>query len=940
MKELYQLIPEERVLTRLIERISYASDAGFYQLVPEAVVKPLNEEEVIRLFHYSQKHRIPMVFRAGGTSLSGQSITDGILVDISQHWRKIVIEDNGQRVRVQPGITGAMVNAQLKKYGRKIGPDPSSIFAALMGGILSNNASGMCCGTANNSYHTTCGIKFILPDGNCYSTEIKNDYMRFEKNASNLYNGLNELREKIWTDQELFKKIRNKYLTKTTIGYSLNAFLDFEHPLDIFAHLLIGAEGTLGFISEAILETKSDPACKSTALLYFPDMKEACKAIMLLTEYGAMMVELMDKASLKAVEAIDGIDPFLKELPPAAAALLVEFQENDTLLLHQKVDAFLQDCSRFSLLRFPIFTENEKEREFLWKIRKGLFPSVGAIRERGTTVILEDITFPVAHLGEAISDLRLLFQKYHYDNAIIFGHAKDGNIHFVVTQSFDTECEIIRYDAFIREVVAVVIDKYGGSLKAEHGTGRNMAPFVETEWGKEAYEIMKTIKKLADPFGLLNPGVIINNNPLAHITNLKEMPGVEEEVDKCIECGYCEPVCPSHDLTSSPRRRIVARRAMESLKDKNEKTKLAQLIREFQYDGLDTCAVDGLCAGACPVNINTGDLVKRLRKESHSSFANTAALFVAKYFSFTQSFVRFLLKSGVGINNIFGKSTLKAITGFTRQFVPGFPLWSNYLTAPPSMAWKKQIPATLVTGCVNQIVYLPSCISRTMGSYEGKEKNIMETFLSVCQKLRIGVHLPQKLNQQCCSQLFHSKGYHKAYEYKANEVIEELWINAEHGLWPVVIDVSSCAFTLKNLYPALSLKNKKKYETLIIWDTVEFLYHLVLPKINVIQKKGSVVLHPVCSLEKMNISWMLEQIAKQCSSEVTVPLNSGCCGMAGDRGFLFPELTQSASHDEAAEVTFQKFDAFYSTTKTCELAMSEATSSLYESILYLVDESI
>ena len=939
MKELLQLIPKERVLTRLIDRISFASDAGFYQLIPEAVVRPINETEIISLFKYSQQNKKPLVFRAGGTSLSGQSVTNGILVDISQHWDKVAVAENGQNVTVQPGITGAMVNARLRKHGRKIGPDPSSIVAAMMGGILSNNASGMCCGTAFNSYHTTSNIRFVLPNGQVYSTSLKEDYKRFEVECSSLHKGIREIRESILKNEALHNKIRKKYLTKTTIGYSLNAFIDFEHPLDIFAHLLIGAEGTLGFISEAILDTIPDPAYKSTALLYFPNMKEACKAIVPLTEYGAMMVELMDRASLRAVESIDGIDPILKELPPEAAALLIEFQETDTSQLHKKVDAFLQDCSRFSLLRFPTFTENEKERDFLWKIRKGLFPSVGAIRKRGTTVILEDLAFPVQHLGDAIGDLELLFKKFHYENAIIFGHAKDGNIHFVVTQAFDTKEEIARYDAFIKEVVVLVVDKYEGSLKAEHGTGRNMAPFVETEWGGEAYEIMKTIKELADPSGLLNPGVIINDNPHAHITDLKELPGVEEEVDKCIECGYCEPVCPSHNLTASPRRRIVVRRALETMKKRGDRNGAKELTKEFQYEGIDTCAVDGLCAGSCPVNINTGDLVKRLRRESHSSFSNSIALQVAKHFSIVEKSVRFFLKTGIFLNRVFGKNSLHNLTSFIRKGVGDFPLWSNLLLAPPTMEWARKVKA-ISPAAEDIIVYFPSCISRLMGSYEGKEKNIMEAFMSVCHKTSTDVIIPSNIRQQCCSQLFGSKGYTDAYRYKANEIIDELWKSSEMGKRPVVIDVSSCAYTLKNLLPVLSEDNKKRYHQLKIWDTVEFIYHKVIPKSSNINKQGNIVLHPVCSLEKMNTTWMLEKVARHYASTVTIPLHTGCCGMAGDRGFMIPELTASATNKEALEVKEKSYTGYYSTTKTCELALTEATAANYESILYLVDDRL
>ncbi|MFM7838679.1 MAG: FAD-binding oxidoreductase, partial [Chitinophagaceae bacterium] len=495
---LYDLLPAERVLDRLIDRVSYAADAGFYYLLPRAVVQPMNEQEIQGLFQYSQQHRIPLVFRAGGTSLSGQSITDGILVDLSKYWNTIKIEEEGQLVRVQPGLIGAQVNQQLKKWNRKIGPDPSSLSAARMGGILSNNASGMCCGVKDNSYHTLAEVRFILPNGKLYATEAPNDRRRFEQECPELHQGLLSIRERILATPDLLKKITEKYQVKNTVGYSLNAFVDHADPLDIFAHLLIGGEGTLAFISEAVLKTVPEYPCKSTSLLLFPDISAACEAIEPLTQSGARMIELMDRASLRVMEASKSITALSFTLPDQAAALLVEFQENEAARLHQNVNAFLQKVAELSLLRAPVFTEEAKEQEVLWKLRKGLFPSVGAVRARGTTVILEDLCFPVERLGAAIQDLQQLFQKYQYEQAILFGHAKDGNIHFVITQSFREENEVARYDRFIRDVVSLVVEKYQGSLKAEHGTGRNMAPFVETEWGGEAYAIMRSIKQWVD----------------------------------------------------------------------------------------------------------------------------------------------------------------------------------------------------------------------------------------------------------------------------------------------------------------------------------------------------------------------------------------------------------------------------------------------------------
>ncbi len=934
--ELLKLLPTERVKTRLIDRVSYASDAGFYYLMPQAVVQPVSEEEIRSLFHFSHNNKTPLVFRTGGSSLSGQSITDGILVDLSQFWNKVKVEEEGNKVRVQPGITGAMVNMYLKKQQRKIGPDPASINTAMMGGILSNNSSGMCCGVKYNSYHTVQHIRFMLPEGKIFNTENKDDYTRFEKDCPALSAELKSIREEIITDVTLYSKIRYKYQMKNTVGYSLNAFIDHEHPLDIFSHLLIGAEGTLAFISEAVLNTIPDLPCKSTSLLYFPDIYAACKAIQPLIQAGAEMVELMDRASLRAVENMKGIDPFIKTLPPDAAALLIEFQEKTSEQLAARVNHFLSHSAELTLINAPVFTTDANEIAFLWKIRKGMFPAVGAVRASGTTVLLEDISFPLESLGDAILDLQVLFKKYQYDNAIIFGHAKDGNIHFVVTQAFDTKAEIERYDRFMQEVVEMVVSKYNGAIKAEHGTGRNMAPFVETEWGGDAYRMMKRIKAAADPHNLLNPGVIINDDKQVHIKNLKPLPPVEEEVDKCIECGFCEHKCPSRDLTLTPRRRIVVRRALKQFKDAGEAKKYKQLLKQYRYDGLDTCAVDGMCATACPVDINTGDLVKRLRKENHSSFSNSMALFVAKNFGLTERLARFALRTGSFFNKLTGKKTVYRLTKGIRRIIPAFPLWTIQLSSPPSLkAIKKKNTAAYDSSA---IVYFPACISRLMGSGADGKKNVMETFLSVTAKAGISVIIADKITGACCGQIFSSKGYSKAYRYTANKIIEQLWKITANGKYPVVMDISSCTYTLQHLRPVLTKENQDRFDQLRIMDSIDYLHDMLLLKDFNTDKKKNIVLHPVCSLHKMGIEFKFSKIAARFAEQVTVPGTAGCCGMAGDRGFLFPELTASATAHEAREVKQNNYDGYYSSTKTCEMAITEAVGKNYESVLYLADE--
>lgn len=926
------ILPKARIKVRLIDLVAYASDAGFYYLRPKAVVQPVAESEIIALFKFSHEHQIPLTFRTGGTSLSGQAITDGILVDLSQYWNKIGIEANGELVRVQPGITGSMVNGHLRKYKRKIGPDPSSIDAAMMGGILSNNSSGMCCGVKLNSYHTTKHIRFILPDGKTFTTENEGDYLRFEQECGHIYQAIKSMQEQLNENIALHDLIRRKYETKNTVGYSLNSFIDHQHPLDVLAHLLIGAEGTLGFIAEAVMETVPDYPYKTTAFLYFPDIYAACQAIIPLTVSGAEAVELMDRASLRSIDSLNGVPDRLKTLPETAAALLVEFQANSLDELHAKTNVFLSSAANLSMLEAPLFTEDVKQQAFYWKLRKGMFPAVGAVRASGTTVILEDIAFPVAKLGDAILDLQQLFRKYAYHEAIIFGHAKDGNIHFVVTQAFHTAAEIERYDLFMQDVVKLVVETYDGTLKAEHGTGRNMAPFIETEWGGEAYQMMKVLKAVIDPSNLLNPGVIINEDKKAHIANLKPLPSVEQEVDKCIECGYCEHKCPSRNVTLTPRQRIVVRRELAGLKEKGNKRDFDLLVREYQYDGLDTCAVDGLCATACPVDINTGDLVKRLRRESHSKTANSLAMVVAKNFGATAFIAGAAVQIGDGMNSVFGQSTMRSITGGLKKVIPAMPLWSNQLQAPKGK---------IIGSKTGSVVYFPTCINRMMGGAKDNKKSVPQTFMSVSNKAGIAVLVPDDINGTCCGQLFSSKGYKDAYIYTSNETVRKLWKWTSGGKLPVVLDVSSCTHTLQHCREVLSDENKAYFDQMSIIDSIDYLYDHVMPKLTEVRKKDSIVLHPVCTLKKMGLENKLFQIADRFAHKVNVPLTAGCCGMAGDRGFLFPELTAAATAPEAAEVKRGgEYSGYYSTAKTCEMAMSDAVSKNYESILYLVDECL
>ncbi|OQP60557.1 FAD-linked oxidase [Niastella vici] len=933
-KEIQQALaayfPAERVKTRPIDLHAYSSDASFYSLVPKAVVFPVNIEEVQLLFQLAKQYQTSLTFRTGGTSLSGQSVTEGILVDLSRNWPLVKAEMEGNAVRVQPGITGSRVNYFLKQYKKKIGPDPASINAAMMGGILSNNSSGMCCGVVNNSYHTVQYLQFVLPNGELFNTENKADYERFETTQPQLFAGIQKLTQQVRNNAALTAKIREKYKIKNTVGYSINAFLDYEHPLDVLAHLLIGAEGTLAFIAEAVLHTIPDKPYKSTGLLFFASPAAACNAIPALKESDAEALEFMDRAAIHSIEDLAGAPAFLKSLPENSAGILCEYQADTATGLQQKMEKAAQLIEALPITYKTEFTTDETIQAGYWKLRKGMYPAVAAVRQKGTSALLEDVAVPVQHLGAAIEDLQQLFIKYKYYDAIVFGHAKEGNLHFLLSQSFDTPEEIAVFGAFNDELAQLVVKRYNGALKAEHGTGRVIAPYVETEWGADAYAVMKELKALIDPGNILNPGVIINADSQCHLKNLKPMPVVEAEVDKCVECGYCENRCPSRHFTLTPRQRIVLRRSLSRLKKAGDTATYNSIVKDYAYDGLDTCAVDGMCATDCPVAINTGELVKRLRKENHSKTGNAIAGLVAKNFGLVERLIKTGLRSGQLVNSILGKNAMFKLTSGIRKIAPAFPLWPTQLTAP--------VPVTPQLPEKADVVYFVSCISRTMGRDIEKKESIVEVCRRLATKANIRLLIPANLTGTCCAQPFSSKGFAPAYSFFVNKTITTLWEWSKQGALPIVLDITSCTHSLQTCRPHLTPENQQRFDKLTIIDSLQFATDMLLPRLTITRKKDKAVFHPVCSLHKMNLNKNLLQLATQTVLEPIIPSTAGCCGMAGDRGFFYPGLPASATSAEAAEVKNTQCNDCYSTAKTCEMALAEASGKNYRSILYLLDE--
>ena len=923
---LKNVIDDARLIRDPLRTLAYGTDASFYRLIPQLIVRVDNEDEVRIVLEEARQRDLPVTFRAAGTSLSGQAVTDSILIQLSDNWKGHRVHDHGHSISLQPGIIGARANQLLAPFQRKIGPDPASINACMIGGIAANNASGMCCGTAQNSYHTIQNARLIFADGTLLDTADEAIRTAFRERHGDLLNTLTRLSQDVMANTALADKIRHKYRLKNTTGYSLNSLTDYHDPFDILLHLMIGSEGTLGFISEVTYETVVDHPIKAAAMIFFDDMEATCRAVTELKPSPVSAVELIDRAGLRAVEGKPGMPDILSSLGPQAAGLLVDVRAADAEELEANLALVKQALSGQATLNPIEFTQDKVIYDSYWKIRKGLFPAVGAVRPVGTTVIIEDVAFPIEKLAEGVLELQGVFQKHGYSEAILFGHALEGNLHFVFTQGFDDPKEVKRYEQLMDEVAQLVAVKYQGSLKAEHGTGRNMAPYVELEWGKEAYDIMWEIKRAFDPQGLLNPDVILSHNANLHVQNLKPLPKANDKVDTCIECGFCEPVCPSKALTLTPRQRIVVWREIQRLTTTGaDPERLVLLQKDYDYQAIDTCAACGLCSTQCPVGINTGDLTRELRHDRHPD--SKVGYWVADHFEGTTKAAKVGLSVASGTRRVIGDSGMTKVTSLLNKASKGVvPHWHKQM--PTTAGSLGSIPIKQWDDTQKDVVYFPSCATRVMGAGPNAEdkRSVMEVMFSVLQKAGYKVIVPKEVESQCCGMAFQSKGQFDAAKQKSDELNRLLLDVSDNGRIPIVCDVSPCLSSMKeSLDPRLELH-----------EQVSFVSSYVMPNVRVREKLGKMALHVTCSTTRMGLADSFVQLAHQLADEVVIPPDITCCGFAGDKGFSTPELNASALKTLAKAV--EGCEAGYSNSRTCEIGLSEHSGIEYQSIVYLVDQ--
>lgn len=926
LKEIRSFVPEERIYTDELRRLAWGSDAGFYRLIPQIIIRSDSEKEISQLLVLAKAKHLPVTFRAAGTSLSGQAISDSILIVAGKHWEKYDILDNGMKIRLQPGIIGQRVNDLLRPYGRKFAPDPASIKSAMVGGIVMNNASGMNCGTHANSDKMLLSARIVLADGTVLDTGDEESKKQFAEKKPEFVQKIKDLRDEVRKNGKLCERIKYKYAIKNVTGLNILPFVRFDDPFDIITHLMVGSEGTLAFLSEVTMNTEFDYPFKASAMLYFKEIKEACKAVVAMKklvnakgEWIVKSAELLDKKSLASVNDTTGEN---------LTAILTETKASTKEELQQYI-AQIEDCLKQFTTFTPVhFTDAPKEYGKFWAMRSGVFPAVGGTRKLGTTCLIEDVAFHIEDLPEATADLQDLIARHGYDDACIYGHTLEGNYHFIINQSFKTAEDVKKYERLMDDVKTLVVDKYDGSLKAEHGTGRNMAPFVRYEWGDDAFAVMKAVKELFDPDGLLNPGVIFNDDPECHIKHFKPLPLTNPLVDRCIECGFCEVNCLTCGFALSSRQRIIIQREIARLKATGEDNeRLKALVKGYKYWGNETCAGDGLCSTSCPMHINMGELTHVIRQQEmpEGSMGYKIGNFAANHFAGLKAALRPVLTMADTAHTVLGTKAMSALTGGMHSLL-NIPLWTPAM--PKAFHVDKHLEAEQPKE-KNKVVYFPSCINQTMGlpHKSPEEMALVNKMVSLLNKAGYEIVFPKNMDKLCCGTIWESKGMMDIADRKSKELEEALWTASEEGKWPVLCDQSPCLHRMRETIKKMHL-----------YEPAEFIYNFLRDRLAFTPINEPVAIHITCSMRRMGLGDTIVALAKLCSTDVFVPEEVGCCGFAGDRGFTHPEVNKYALRKLRPQLEKKGIRMGYSNSRTCEIGLTTNSGIPYESIVYLVDQ--
>ncbi len=914
-----------------ISRTLYSTAACIFKIMPMGILIPKDEEDVIKVVKYACAHKIPITARGSGSSLAGQALGEGIIIDFSKYTNKI-LEINGREsyVRVQPGIVLADLNKALSSIDKFFPPDPSSGNWCTIGGMIANNSGGARSAKYGDTRAYTISLKIVLANGEVITTGpielCSNDWKKIMDSKtleSEIYRRLREIYEE---NQSLIEGGYPK-VSRNSSGYHLKEMIKGER-MDI-TKLFVGSEGTLGIIIEAKLKILERPKEKATALAYFSGLDDAGKAIVEILKFKPSAGELMDERLVGMIrQARPDISKWLPE--GTKTVILMEFDGEDIEKTKDEIEKMrkhliddLKTAIRIDVAYDPF------EQERLWQIRKSAAPIMNRMKgEKKLIPLVEDACVHPCKIPDYINGIYDIFKKHEVE-AIVYGHANDGNIHVRLALNLKDKSDFDKMQPIADEVHELVL-RLGGTFSGEHGDGRLRSAYVPKLF-KQIYPLFEEVKKVFDPLNILNPDVKISDNKNSLIMNLRYDPSYRvvktytsldnqeyiTEIEACHGCAQCKStiltnMCPVykalHDEKVAPRSKANLLRSLISGEINADYTNSVELLKVLNY-----CLVCRMCFIECPTNVNIPKMVLQARADFVKKMGQPFSDYVMMSVPFTlrlgsiTSFIadRFL-------NVTFLRSIMQRTFGLDRRIkIPRFQREEikNWSRSPIRYNGK--------------VVYFVGCFARWV------EPDIGRATVNVLAKNGVKVVVP---DQDCCGLPMLSHGRLDLARKKMDFNLKKLSKFVMDG-YDIISTCPSCSLSLKEDYVDFLNNEDAKLVSECTYEVGEYLMMLHNEgRLNMDFKESYlpnlVTYHAPCHLKVQEIgkpAWeLLKKIQNLNFKEIA---DDTCCGMAGTFGLTSKNYDLSLKIGSNLFDQLSKIDASFILTEcpTCKIQIEQIT---------------
>jgi len=862
-----------------ISRALYSNDASVYQIEPAGIVIPRHREDLIRVLEICRRLRCSITMRGGGTSQAGQAIGEGVVVDTSKYFNRLLEVNAEERwARVEPGMVLDELNAKLVALGLRFAPDISTASRATIGGMMANNSSGARSVLYGKTIDHVLEQVVMLSDG---SIAHFRDVARDEIPVGETLEGAC-YRTVLQLASEHAQEIARRYpkVLRRVGGYNLDEFTDVSKPVNL-AKMMVGSEGTLGVVLEAKLRLVPLPKAKAVMVIEFADLLEALSATPLILRHGPSAVEVMDKAILDNTRqnaALDRIRKSFIEGDPGAT-LCVEFYADRKEDLPPRLAALEENLRAGKLgARYRVETDPAAQAR-VWSLREAALGLSMAMKEDAKSIpFVEDTAVAPEQLSEYIARF-LEILRAHETTAGIYAHASVGCLHVRPVINMKTEAGVRKFEAIANEVAELVLE-YGGALSGELGDGLVRSPFLKRMFGHTIYEAFREIKRTFDPEGIFNPGKIVDAPPMT--SNLRfetkytarnpktffdfsEYGGFAGAVEMCSGVGACRKtlagnMCPSYMATreesdSTRGRANVLRMAISGRLDE------AGLGDDGVFGVLDLCMECRACKTECPVGVD----MARFKSE-----------FLADYYS----------RHGTPLQaRVLGN--MDRLSKWGSRFAP----LSNLMPAPfvdrrrKLPAWRRETFARWAarrTGSGGNAVTL---FNDTFTNHY--EPEIGTAAVEILERGRCSVNI---VRPACCGRPLISQGLLGPASAGAAKLIDALFPIAERGE-KILFCEPSCLSAVKEDAPSL-LREELARKARVVGAAC-MLFEEFAAKLDLALRAGPerILLHGHCHQKSMGLLDATRSLLARIPSANVVDLDAGCCGMAGSFGYTHYDVS-------------------------------------------------